>query len=287
MDDQAAQARRARQETARAANRAAFARLVAQPEAEIDLARGALLIAADGRPDLDPMPSLDALDELAERVRIRLDRGDPPGTVLGRLHDVLFGEARFRAPTTTEHHDAANSQLDRVIARRIGLPISLAIVELEVAWRIGLPLHGIGLPGHFIVGTPDGGLIDPAGAGRQLTRDDCQVLLRRSLGEGILFNAGMLRRADRRAILARVLRNLRGAHLGARDWWAALGAVELLAVVEPTDASHQRDRGVLLGRMGRYSEAVAELRRYLEVDPGSSDVGEVGQVIEIFRGRRN
>ena len=141
-------------EASRAANRARFARLVAQPDAEIDLALGALLIAADGRPEVDAAPTLAILDALAERVRIRLDVGDAQTHIIDRLHDVLYRETGFRAPTAAEYHDPRNSLLDLVAWRRIGLPISLAIIELEVAWRIGLPLTGIGLPGHFIVGAP-------------------------------------------------------------------------------------------------------------------------------------
>ena len=78
-----------------------------------------------------------------------------------RLHDVLYRETGFRGPTAAEFHDPRNSLLDLVAWRRIGLPISLAIVELEVAWRIGLAMHGIGLPGHFICGTRDGTLHRP------------------------------------------------------------------------------------------------------------------------------
>jgi len=274
-------------EAHRAANRGRFARIVARPDPEIDLAGGALCIAADGRPDLDPSPTLAALDALADLVRLRVDRGDDDAIAVERLHDVLYREVGYRPPTAAEFHDARNSELDRVVARRVGLPISLAIVELEVAWRIGLALHGIGLPGHFIVGGPNGLLIDPAGGGRALTPDDCQALIRRSLGEGVLFHVGLLRRAGRRAILARVLRNLRSVHLARRDWPAALGVVELLTVVEPTDPDHGRDRGLLLGRMGRFSEAIACLARYLEERPDGHDVQDVQQVVAIFAGRRN
>jgi len=271
----------------RAANRARFARLIALPETDIDLARGALAIAADGRAPIDPGATLAVLDELAERVRLRLDVGDAETHVIDRLHDVLFREARFRAPTAAEYHDPRVSLLDVVVARRIGLPISLAIVELEVAWRIGLALTGIGLPGHFIVGAPGGILLDPADDGRRLTPDDCQALLRRSIGDGILFHSGMLRPSGKREILARVLRNLRSAHLAARDWPAALGAVELLAVIEPTDPDHGRDRGLLLGRMGRFNDAVVALGRYLQERPDGHDVADVRQVLGIFAGRRN
>jgi regulator of sirC expression with transglutaminase-like and TPR domain len=274
-------------EASRAANRARFARLIAQPDAEIDLALGALLIAADGRPELDPATTLAILDALAERVRIRLDVGDAQTHVIDRLHDVLYREAGFRAPTAAEFHDPRNSLLDLVAWRRIGLPISLAIVELEVAWRIGLPLRGIGLPGHFIVGAPNGVLVDPAGDGRRLTPDDCQALIRRAVGDGVLFHARMLRSTGKREILTRVLRNLRSANLAARDWPAALGAVELLSVAEPTDPEHGRDRGLLLGRMGRFGEAITALARYLDERPDGHDVGDVRQVMGIFAGRRN
>jgi tetratricopeptide (TPR) repeat protein len=177
--------------------------------------------------------------------------------------------------------------VDAVVARRIGLPISLAIVELETAWRIGLPLVGIGLPGHFVVGGPGGLLADPAGGGRRLTPDDCQALIRRAVGDGVLFHAGMLRPTGRREILTRVLRNLRTARLARREWRAALDAIDLLLVLEPTDPEHGRDRGLLLGRMGRYGEAVRALSQYLDERPDAHDVPDVRQVIGIFGGRLN
>jgi len=282
MDDQ-----RARLDDRRTAGLARFARLVARPEPEIDLAVGALIIAGHGRPAIDEEAALGQLDAIAERVRIRLDAGDPTRTVVNRLHDVLYRELGFRGPTAAEYGDPSNSQFDEVIGRRVGLPISLAIVELEVAARLGLTLVGIGLPGHFVVGGPDGLLIDPADGGRSLTPDDCQALIRRAVGDGVLFHAGMLRPASKREILTRVLRNLRSAHLAARDWPAALGAVDLLAVVEPMDPDHGRDRGLLLGRMGRFGEALAALSRYLEERPDSHDADDVRQVMGIFAGRRN
>jgi regulator of sirC expression with transglutaminase-like and TPR domain len=273
-------------DAARAANRSRFARLVARPEPEIELARGALLIAAEGREPLDPDPSLELLDSLADRVRVHLDAGDDRDRVLDTLHDLLFRELGFLGPRR-RGPDADLSRLDLVLERRVGLPISLSIVELEVAWRLGLELHGVGLPGHFVIGGPDGLLVDPAGGGRRLTRDDCQALIRRAAGDGVHLHAGLLRPAGRREILARVIRNLRAAHLAQRDWPAALGAVELLRIVEPTSHDHLRDRGLLLGRSGRWTEALTDLRLYLEDRPGAADRDDVEQVIAIFGGRRN
>jgi regulator of sirC expression with transglutaminase-like and TPR domain len=272
---------------ARTATRARFARLVAHPEPDIDLAVAALVIAAHGRAAVDEAAVLEHLDGLAERVRIRLDAGDPIDRAVDRVHDVLYREVGYRGPTAAEYADPENSLLDAVVGRRVGLPISLAIVELETAWRIGLPLVGIGLPGHFIVGGPGGLLADPSAGGRRLTPDDCQALIRRAVGEGVLFQAAMLRPTGRRDILTRVLRNLRIARLGQRDWPAALDAIELLLVLEPTDPAHGRDRGLLLGRMGRYSEAVRALSHYLDERPDAHDVADVRQVIAIFGGRLN
>jgi regulator of sirC expression with transglutaminase-like and TPR domain len=274
-------------EDARIANRARFARLVARPESEIDLASGALLIAAHGRPAIDEAAALARIDNLAERVRIRLDAGDREPVLIDRLHDFVYREAGFRGPSAAQYADPANSLLDLVLVRRVGLPISLAIVELETAWRIGLPLVGIGLPGHFIVGSPSGRLSDPADGGRSLTPDDCQALIRRAVGDGVLFHAGMLRPAPRREILARVLRNLRAARLAERNWPAALDAIDLLLVLEPTDPDHGRDRGLLLGRMGRFTEALRALSRYLDERPDAADVEDVRQVMAIFGGRLN
>jgi len=271
----------------RTATRARFARLVAHPDPEIELAVAALVIAAHGRSAPDEAAILGHLDSLAERVRIRLDAGDGTTQAVDRLHDVLYREVGYRGPTAAEYADPANSLLDAVVDRRIGLPISLAIVELETAWRIGLPLVGIGLPGHFILGGPDGLLADPVAGGRRLTPDDCQALIRRAIGDGVLLHAGMLRPTGRREILTRVLRNLRAARLGRREWPAALDTIELLLVLEPTDPEHGRDRGLLLGRMGRYGEAVRALSRYLDERPDAHDVPDVRQVIGIFGGRLN
>jgi regulator of sirC expression with transglutaminase-like and TPR domain len=279
--------RRDRIDDSRVATRARFARLVARPEPDIELAVAALVIAGHGRTAPDEVAVLDHLDGLAERVRVRVDVGDSEERTADRLRDVLYREIGYRGPSAAEYSDPANSLLDSVVARRIGLPISLAIIELEVASRIGLPLVGIGLPGHFVVGGPGRIIADPAAGGRRLQPDDCQALIRGALGDGILLHAGMLRPTGRREILARLLRNLRAAHLRRRDWRAAVDAIDLLLVIEPTDPEHGRDRGLLLGRMGRFGEAVAELRRYLAERPEAYDVADVRQVMGIFAGRLN
>lgn len=282
----------------RAANRSAFAELVARPERDVDLARGALLVAAAGRPYVDADAAIRELDQLAERVHWRaggrlrrpgqlvLD-DDDRAALLEHVHEVLYRRAGFRAPGPGSGTLPGHSLMDQVMATKVGLPINLAIVELEVARRVGLPLHGVGLPGHFIVGGPDGLLLDPADGGRRLTRDDCQALIRRSLGQPLLLQDAMLRPVSRRQILGRLLRNLRVARLVARDWPAALATVELLEILEPNEVEHARDRGLLLGRIGRFSDAVALLEAYLEIRPDAEDAADVRSAMHLFGDRRN
>ena len=180
------------------------------------------------------------------------------------------------------------SRLDLVLERRVGLPINLAIIELEVAWRLGLALHGVGLPGHFIVGGPDGLLLDPAGGGRVLTRDDCQALIRRSMGDGVLLHAGMLRPgAPARDPRPRDPQPQGGppprARLGRVRWarWSCSGSWSRR---RPTTAAIA---GSCSGRTGQWSAALADLRQYLEEQPEAADRDDVVQVIGIFGGMRN
>ncbi len=277
-----------------------FSELVRRDDASIPLAEACLLIAEAANPGLvDQTGVIAELDALAERVRARLpeeaeatDDAIPtlsPGDVelaLDALHDVLYVDLGLRAAPRSLL-DPRSSYLDEVLAGRTGLPILLGIVELEIAWRLGLPLHGIGLPGHFIVGGPGGLLLDPCAGGRRLTPDDCQALIRQSTGRPVLLRPYMLQPATRREILARVLGNLRGIFLARREWSGALWTLELLVVLEPRDPGLRRDRALLYGRVGRFSEAVRGLERYLEEQPDATDRDEVAVAKGIFAGRRN
>lgn len=277
-----------------------FSELVRRADSSIPLAEACLLIAEAANPGLvDQVGVIGELDALAERVRARLPEEDAasgdalpmPGPsdidlALDALHDVLYVELGLRA-APRNLLDPRSSYLDDVLARRTGLPILLGIVELEVAWRLGLPLHGIGLPGHFIVGGPGGLLLDPCARGRRLTPDDCQALVRRSTGRPVLLRPYMLQPATRREILARVLGNLRGIFLARREWSGALWTLELLVALEPRDPGLRRDRALLYGRVGRFSEAVRGLERYLEEQPDATDRDDVAVARGIFAGRRN
>ena len=262
--------------------RARFTEAVQHPEERVDLACAALLIAAEEYTQLAVEPYLRRLDELAERVRDRLCDENAPLVLLQEVGRVLFEEEGFRG-NRLEYYDPRNSFLNDVIDRRLGIPITLSIIYLEVGWRLGLPLHGVNFPGHFLVrynGEAMQLLIDPFQKGMVRFEDEAQDLLDHVYGGSVRMQPHFLRVADRRDILVRLLANLKGNYVNKRDDVRALSVIERILIVRPGSADDERDRGVVLMRMGREREAAAALHRYLELLPGAPDVARVRLLLE-------
>ncbi len=258
-----------------------LADLVAMPESQIDLAVGALLIAAEEYPQLRVAPYLRRLDLLAQRVQDRLAGETAAPVVLQELCVVLFGEEGF-AGNADAYYDPRNSFLNDVLDRRLGIPITLGIVVLEVGRRVGLPLSGINFPGHFLVryeGEIARLLVDPFDAGRVRWEDEGQDLLDRVYGGMVTMRPEFLQPAAKVDILARVLTNLKGIYLNARDDVRALAAVDRILMLRPGAGVELRDRGLLLARTGRRDEAVADLERYLDFVPTAPDAQRVRSLI--------
>ncbi len=280
--------------------RAPFAELVARPDPFIDLAAACACIAAEADPGSTPRALADELDAIAGRVRAGLPAGlrdaarrdagiRSPGeldAIIDGLHRVLYDEMDLRG-APRDAWEPRHAYLADVLRLGRGLPIALGVIELEVGWRLGLPLFGIGLPGHFILGGPDGRLLDPYGGGRALSVEDCERVMREALGRPVPFRRSMLRPATRREIIARILGNLRGIYLSRREWAPSLATLELLVILDPQDPALRRDRALLYGRCGRFTDAVRGLDRYLEEVPEAPDRDEVRMARGIFGGRRN
>lgn len=261
--------------------RSRFAAVMAQPDARIDLAQAALLVAAEEYPQLAVEPYLRRLDSLAERVRDRLANEEAPLVVLQELNRVLFEEEGLSG-NDEAYYDPRNSFLNDVLDRRLGIPITLSIVQLEVGWRLGLPLAGISFPSHFLVrfeGESTTLLVDPYDGGRIRFQDEAQAMLDRSYGGMVRLKPEFIEPTPRRDIVSRLLRNLKSIYLNARDDRRALTVIERLLVVQPDEAQELRDRGIMLARIGRFEEAIAELERYLDFAPGASDAGRVREYI--------
>src|SRR6185503_897384 len=250
-----------------------FATLVSAGE-RMDLARGALEIARIGYPALDPAPSLRQLDRLAAAARRRVDVDGPPELAVAALATYLGNEAGFRG-NQDDYYDPRNSFLNDVLERRTGIPISLAVVLLETASRVGLAVEGVGFPGHFLVrvqGSTAPVFFDPFFGGRPI--GDVELLARYralSRNETAALPSDALTPTGRPGILARMLRNLLRLYLERRDHSHALAAVDLLLVLHPDSADELRVRGLLYEHLECFGAALDDLRHYLTLAPGAPD----------------
>jgi regulator of sirC expression with transglutaminase-like and TPR domain len=267
---------------ARGAIRERFAALVSGNDTSLDLALAALLIAAEEYPQLVPEPYLQRLDLLAERVKDRLGEETAAPLVLGEIGKVLFEVEGFRG-NSDAYYDPRNSFLNDVLDRKLGIPLTLGIVYLEVAWRLGLRIHGVNFPGHFLLryeGEAFRLLIDPFNNGQIRFEDQAQELLDRVYGGSVKLQPDYLKTASRRDVLVRLLANLKTIYLNARDDAKALTAIERILLIRPDAAEEVRDRGMVLARTGHTDLAIEALTRYLEIEPAAPDAGRVKLLLE-------
>lgn len=249
---------------------------------DVDLGRGALTIARIGHPDLEPAPWLARLDALADALRPAVkaaaDEAERARAVVGGLGTLGFHGNQ------NDYYDPRNSFLNDVLERRLGIPISLSIVAMEVGRRLGVHLTGIAFPGHFLLGAAPGRrtYLDPFHGGIEI--DETTLLHRlgqlarqagRPVPELATVPAEFLAPASPEAILARVLRNLVRIYVERADDARGLAAVDLLLVLTPDGANELRTRGLLYERLGCPAAAVADFRRYLEVAPRAPDAAAI------------
>lgn len=257
--------------------RSRLAELVQRPDRDVDLALGALLIAGEEYPQMVPETYLQRLDVLTERVRDRLADEYAQPIVLQEMARVLFEEEGFSG-NTAAYYDPRNSFLNDVLDRRLGIPLTLSILFLEIGWRLGLPLGGVNFPGHFLVrydGEAVKLLVDPFQAGEVRFEDEAQDLLDRVYGGTVRLQEGFLKPATKKDMLVRLLSNLKSIYQNARDDIKALMAIERILLIRPEAREEVRDRGFVLARIGREAEAAADLRRYLDALPHAPDAERV------------
>lgn len=247
----------------------------------------ALLIARIEYPTLDVRPYLTQLDALGREAAQRLSAVSPRATRPARvdperhaavlaLNQFLFDELQFTG-NTGRYQDPRNSFLNEVLERRTGIPISLAVVYMEVARRAGLDIEGINFPGHFLLRCPARSefgysadlIIDAFHGGAILSEDACRVLLRRSEGDDAMLERHLSGQATKRQILARMLLNLKHLYVQMNSFPQALEVTELLLAIEPTATHELRDRGLIAYHLNDLSSALRDLQRYLALSPGT------------------
>jgi regulator of sirC expression with transglutaminase-like and TPR domain len=241
--------------------------------------RAGLLFAREcAYPELRPSDYLIQVEDLAEAAARGLSAHASAHTRGLALAEFLAQEAGFRG-NTSDYSDPRNAYLNQVLDRRLGLPISLSVIFVEIGRRLRLPVAGVGLPGHFIVrvGGPAGPLyLDPFNGGRRLGLADCQALVAASTGlRRVAFDPGWLEPTPPREIVARMLNNLRGFYVSVEDWPLAVTILERLRTLQPEVSGHLRDLGVLHYRLARFRQAAALLNQYLAREPNAPDVEAV------------
>ena len=240
-----------------------FGDTVRVPESDLDLAHAALCIAQIEYPALIPSHHMKRLDELAATSGV-IGISDPLHA-LHRLREFLFEEERFRG-NVSDYYDPRNSCLNDVLDRKLGIPITLALVMIEVGMRVGLRLVGIGLPGHFVVSAQVGTdrvLLDPFDAGSVLTLEGATAVVSRSLGRPVKLTEADFAAASKRQVLARMLQNLKPIYMSRAEWPKSLEVVERLLILEPDARDHIRDRGSILVKLGHLHRGLADWERYL------------------------
>jgi len=267
--------------------RLAFAQLVRRPETAIDLAEATLLIAKEEYPDLDVPAYLARLDDMGADVRTLAGPVEDPRRLIAELSEYLFQRLGFRG-NADNYYDPKNSLLNEVLDRRLGIPITLSAVYLEVGRRMGLRLHGVGMPGHFLVkyvGPCEEIVVDPFGGGRIVSSADCQRIMDRVFDGKRRFEPGMLAIVGTRHILTRMLTNLKTIYFNDEDYDKALSIVERLVILHPQNACEIRDRGLLSCQLRRYANAMADLERYLRLAPEANDAETIRQHLRSLRQR--
>jgi len=269
----------------RAAER--WERLAASRPEEASLAEGALLIAAEEYDGLDVDRYLGRIGEMGATLKARLRSDISTTDALIALNRYVFDELGFSG-NAEDYYDPRNSYLNDVIDRKLGIPITLAVLYIEIGRRIGLRLHGVSFPTHFLVKCTlrEGAIVlDPYARGASLGVDDLRQRLKGVAKDVELHPeliARLLTAAAPSEIFARMLRNLRAIHAGNGESLKALAASNRILALVPDAAEEYRERGDLYAKLECYRAAVTDLRQYLKLKPQAGDTGRVaGRVAEL------
>ncbi len=251
----------------------------------------ALLIARDEYPHLDPGRYDRLLQAHADHLRVEVEAIAEWPLKVAAINHHLFNELGYSG-NHDAYYDPRNSYLNEVVTRRLGNPISLALVQMDVCRRLGLPLEGISFPGHFLVRLPveEGVLVmDPFNGGRPLGVDELRERARNNLGgetpdDQVL--AQILDPAPARAILMRMLRNLYGVYAEREEWDRAARSADRILKLAPEQNDALRDRGLAYLRLDHLAGARADLSLYLRREPDAADAAQVRErLIDTGAGR--
>jgi regulator of sirC expression with transglutaminase-like and TPR domain len=262
-----------------------FSEIAGLDEDAFPLDRSALIIALEEYPDLDIQLYLRKLDTLAARAETLIGIDKSPINCIESINEVLFVQEGLRG-NSEDYYDPRNSCLNAVLDRRLGIPITLSIIYIEVAKRIGFKIEGMGFPGHFLIkhSAQDRDIIiDAFEMGRILTLNDCQELLDKIHNGEVTVNASLLKPMEKRAIITRMLYNLKGIYTQKEEHQKALLIIDKILMLNPWTPSEIRDRGLLYMETSLFAKALADLESYLKNVVSPEDTPNIQSHIKMLR----
>jgi regulator of sirC expression with transglutaminase-like and TPR domain len=255
-----------------------FTEIAGMADEEIDLAEAALWIAAEAFPDLPVDAYLAKLDRIADSVRPALENVGLLEQQVEALNLQLFGVLGFRG-ARDDYYDPRNSFLNEVLDRKTGIPISLSVVYIEIARRLGLDAAGMNFPGHFLARVGDDPIIVDAFEGRITTPRECKTRLTATLGANAELTPELLAPTGNKPILLRMLSNLKSIYASRKDFVEAVACCDRCLLIAPDSPLELRDRGLMYHGLDCARPALMDLERYLELDPDGEETDAIRELV--------
>lgn len=265
--------------------RQSFAEMAELDDAAFPLDRVALTLAMEEYPGLDLPQYLRHLDTLAARTEVLVGRDCTPLGIIESINEALFVQEGLRG-NSEDYYNPGNYYLNEVLDRKLGIPITLSVVYMEVAKRIGFPITGLGFPEHFLVkhfAESYEIIIDPFNMGRILTPKDCQEMLDKTGNSSVSMSSSLLQPLGNRAIITRILYNLKSIYEQNEQDYEALAVIEKILLLNPGIPSELRDRGLLYMQAGLFSKALSDLEYYLAHSKYPRDLSSIQNHIKTLR----
>lgn len=262
-----------------------FSEISGLNEETFPLDRAALAVALEEYPGLDISEYLRRLDTLAARVEMLVGVDRNPVNIIENINEILFIEEGL-CGNNEDYYDPRNSCLNQVLDHRLGIPISLAVIYIEIARRLSFMIQGVGFPGHFLVKhTAEGRdvIIDPFNRGKIMTLNDCQELLDRIHNGKVEMSLSLLQPMGKRAIITRLLYNLKGIYMEKEQNNHALSIVDKILLLNPGAPAEHRDRGILYMQTSLFGKALADLEFYHEHAAAPEDSSNIQNHIKMLR----
>ncbi|MGH9630829.1 MAG: SirB1 family protein, partial [Bryobacteraceae bacterium] len=251
--------------------------LLTERNEEVPLDVAALQLAQIEQPEISIEPFLLVLDSYATELQQRISGNAGGEEFLHLANEYLFDELGFHGDAE-DYYNPANSCLNEVLMRRLGIPITLSLVYMEIGKRLGRRVYGIGLPGHFIVRYDDDDFstyVDPFNSGKLLCKEDCFELAKMITGVDVSGNPVVLQPVSKRYIAVRMLNNLRAIYLQREEFLKASDVLSYLIAADPLSSGEYKQRAICRAKLRLFHEARQDLEHYLELAPGAPDHEEV------------